>query len=76
MNRDSDNRSEQTIKVTVHRSDPKARTTFEVARRDPMMVLDLLLAIQREHDPTIGFRFSCRVAMCGTCTLRLNGRAV
>jgi succinate dehydrogenase / fumarate reductase iron-sulfur subunit/fumarate reductase iron-sulfur subunit len=74
LNRDS--ASGQTIKVTVHRSDPKARTTFEVARRDPMMVLDLLLAIQREHDPTIGFRFSCRVAMCGTCTLRLNGRAV
>jgi succinate dehydrogenase / fumarate reductase iron-sulfur subunit/fumarate reductase iron-sulfur subunit len=41
-----------------------------------MMVLDLLLAIQREHDPSIGFRFSCRVGMCGTCTLRLDGRAV
>lgn len=41
-----------------------------------MMVLDLLLAIQREQDAGIGFRFSCRVAMCGTCTLRLDGRSV
>lgn len=62
--------------MTIARSDPAARTVFEVPRSDPMMVLDLLLAIQREQDPTIGFRFSCRVAMCGTCTVRLNGRAV
>lgn len=41
-----------------------------------MTVLDALLAIQRDHDPAIGFRFSCRVAMCGTCTLRLDGRSV
>lgn len=65
-----------TITVTIGRSDPAARTTFTVPRSEPMMVLDLLLAIQREQDSTLGFRFSCRVAMCGTCTLRLNGRAV
>ncbi len=49
---------------------------FEVRRTEPMMVLDLLLSIQREQDPSIGFRYSCRVGMCGTCTLRLDGRAV
>jgi succinate dehydrogenase / fumarate reductase iron-sulfur subunit/fumarate reductase iron-sulfur subunit len=41
-----------------------------------MMVLDALLAIQRRHDPSLGFRYSCRVGMCGTCTLRLDGRSV
>jgi succinate dehydrogenase/fumarate reductase iron-sulfur protein len=41
-----------------------------------MMVLDALLAVQREHDATLGFRFSCRVAMCGTCTVRVDGRSV
>lgn len=66
----------RTVAVTIGRSDPLARATFAVPRGDPMMVLDLLLAIQREQDPTIGFRFSCRVAMCGTCTVRMNGRAV
>ncbi|MBO0830113.1 MAG: succinate dehydrogenase/fumarate reductase iron-sulfur subunit [Streptosporangiales bacterium] len=64
------------VTVVVRRSDPAARSTFTVARTEPMMVLDLLLAIQREHDACIGFRFSCRVAMCGTCTLRLDGRSV
>jgi succinate dehydrogenase/fumarate reductase iron-sulfur protein len=64
------------IHVTVARSDADAPRTFDVRRHRPMMVLDLLLAIQREHDPSIGFRFSCRVAMCGTCTLRLDGTTV
>lgn len=66
----------RTIRVTVRRSDPASRATFEVARFEPMMALDLLLAIQREQDPSLGFRYSCRVGMCGTCTLRLDGRSV
>lgn len=64
------------VTVVLNRSDPAAETTFAVRRTDPMMVLDLLLAIQREHDAAVGFRYSCRVAMCGTCTLRMDGRSV
>ncbi|MEA2597204.1 MAG: fumarate reductase iron-sulfur subunit [Thermomicrobiales bacterium] len=65
-----------TVRVTVTRSDSSAPATFEVARFEPMMVLDALLAIQREHEPSLGFRYSCRVGMCGTCTVRLDGRPV
>jgi succinate dehydrogenase/fumarate reductase iron-sulfur protein len=65
-----------TIDVRVGRSDPAASDTFAVRRIEPMTVLDVLLGIQRDHDPTLGFRFSCRVSMCGTCTVRLDGRAV
>jgi succinate dehydrogenase/fumarate reductase iron-sulfur protein len=64
------------LRVTVARSDPGAAATFEVARFEPMMVLDALLAIQREQESSLGFRFSCRVGMCGTCTVRLDGRPV
>lgn len=42
---------------------------------DPATVLDLLREIQRSHDPTLGFRYSCRVAMCGTCAVRVDGRS-
>ena len=62
--------------VRVARSAPGATSTFSVERFTPMTVLDALLAIQREQDPSLGFRFSCRVAMCGTCTVRVNGRSV
>jgi len=64
------------LRVRVHRSDPADREHFEVERFEPMTVLDVLLAVQREQDASIGFRFSCRVAMCGTCTVRMDGRTV
>jgi succinate dehydrogenase/fumarate reductase iron-sulfur protein len=64
------------VRVTVARSDPGARSSFLVDRFAPMTVLDLLLAIQRGTDASIGFRYSCRVAMCGTCTVRVDGRTV
>jgi succinate dehydrogenase/fumarate reductase iron-sulfur protein len=64
------------LSVRVHRSEPGAAREFTVRRTTPMMVLDALLAIQREHDATLGFRFSCRVGMCGTCTVRVDGHSV
>ena len=36
-------------------------------------VLDALFAIQQQQDPTIAFRCSCRVGMCGTCGIQING---
>lgn len=64
------------LRVTVARSEAESAATFDITRFSPMTVLDVLLTIQREHDASLGFRFSCRVAMCGTCTLRVDGRSV
>lgn len=64
------------LRVTVTRSEEGARSEFVVTRIRPMSVLDALLAVQREHDPALAFRFSCRVGMCGTCTVRVDGRSV
>lgn len=64
------------LRVTVARSGQGAPSEFVVTRIRPMMVLDALLAVQREHDPALAFRFSCRVGMCGTCTVRVDGRSV
>ena len=36
-------------------------------------ILDVLLRIQQEQDPTLAFRFACRVAMCGSCGMVING---
>jgi len=66
---------EGTLLVSVNRTDPDAPSEFRIRTFHPMTVLDALLAVQREHAPSLGFRFSCRVAMCGTCTLRVNGRS-
>jgi succinate dehydrogenase/fumarate reductase iron-sulfur protein len=38
-----------------------------------MTVLDALFYIQRHHEPTLTFRCACRVGMCGTCAVSVNG---
>jgi succinate dehydrogenase / fumarate reductase iron-sulfur subunit/fumarate reductase iron-sulfur subunit len=64
------------IEVTVVRSDPAAARTFAIERSRARVVLDLLVAIQERHDASLGFRYSCRIAACGTCTVRVDGRPV
>ena len=33
----------------------------------------MMLRIQREQDASVAFRFACRVAMCGSCGMVING---
>src|SRR5262245_16962129 len=47
---------------------------FAVARRPNQTVLDVITEIQREQDPTLSYRFACRVGMCGSCAMVVNGR--
>lgn len=66
----------RTIRAEIARTDASRETEFDVDARDPVTVLDLLARIQRAHDASLGFRYSCRVGMCGTCAVRVNGRSV
>jgi succinate dehydrogenase / fumarate reductase, iron-sulfur subunit len=38
------------------------------------MVLDALIKIKNEIDPTLTFRRSCREGICGSCAMSINGR--
>lgn len=38
------------------------------------MVLDAILKIKNEIDPTLTFRRSCREGVCGSCAMNINGR--
>jgi succinate dehydrogenase / fumarate reductase iron-sulfur subunit len=46
---------------------------FTVLMEDRMTVLDALIHIQREQDSTLSFRCACRVGMCGTCAMSIDG---
>jgi fumarate reductase iron-sulfur subunit len=48
--------------------------TFAVPRREHQTVLDVVTEIQREQDATLAYRFACRVGMCGSCAMVVNGR--
>lgn len=37
------------------------------------MVLDALIKIKNEVDPTLTFRRSCREGICGSCAMNING---
>merc|ERR1712100_581903 len=37
------------------------------------MVLDALIKIKNEQDPTLTFRRSCREGICGSCSMNIDG---
>ena len=43
-------------------------------RRESQTVLDVVTYVQRHIDPTLSYRFACRVGMCGSCAMTVNGR--
>jgi fumarate reductase iron-sulfur subunit len=48
---------------------------FHVPRMESQTVLDVVIHIQRHLDATLSYRFACRVGMCGSCAMTVNGRA-
>jgi succinate dehydrogenase (ubiquinone) iron-sulfur subunit len=53
--------------------EPKLQTyKVEVDKCGPM-VLDALIKIKSEIDPTLTFRRSCREGICGSCAMNING---
>ena len=58
------------MKVSVKRGD--SYQEFEVPRHPSQTVLDVVTYIQRHLDPTLAYRFACRVGMCGSCAMMVN----
>ena len=46
--------------------------TIDLDRCGPM-VLDALIKVKNEIDPTLAFRRSCREGVCGSCAMNING---
>ena len=64
------------IRVSVWRSDKTGGGfhDYRVPMRESQTVLDLVTWIQQNADPTLSYRFACRVGMCGSCAMMVNGR--
>jgi fumarate reductase iron-sulfur subunit len=48
---------------------------YVVPRRANQTVLDVVTHVQRHLEPTLAYRFACRVGMCGSCAMTVNGVA-
>ena len=58
------------MKVRVKRG--AAYERFEVPRHPSQTVLDVVTYIQRVLDPSLAYRYACRVGMCGSCAMMVN----
>jgi fumarate reductase iron-sulfur subunit len=67
------------IEVVVGRFDPEQdemprRQSYTVPFKDDMVVLDALNHIKNHVDGTLSYRWSCRMGICGSCGMNVNGK--
>ncbi len=66
----------QALQVSVWRgTDEGHYVDYEVPRQTSQTVLDVVTYIQRKLDSTLAYRYACRVGMCGSCAMTVNGVA-
>ncbi|NQZ92272.1 MAG: succinate dehydrogenase/fumarate reductase iron-sulfur subunit [Moritella sp.] len=70
--------TQQSIKIDILRYRPEMddkpfTQTFELPYKADMSILEALQYIKDNLDATISFRWSCRMAICGSCGLMVDG---
>ena len=67
------------VKLKVKRSDPSSGTAgysnYTIDAEESVTLLDALIEVREYVDGTLGLRCSCRSAICGSCSMRVDGRA-
>lgn len=68
-----------TITLRISKFNPKKDSTatfveFKVPVKKWTTVLDVILAVKQQLDPSVAVRYSCRQASCGSCGMKINGR--
>ncbi len=65
-----------TFPVRIWRGDAGGRfERYDVPRHASQTVLDVVTHVQRHVDPSLAYRYACRVGMCGSCAMTVNGKA-
>lgn len=69
---------EKVVEFRVHRYDPESKRQYVSAYKVPIRkgttVLDALNYIRDNLDGTLSFRHSCRMGICGSCGVNINGQ--
>ena len=78
-NPDKDRQMRETILLKVFRAnagkdgEPHTFDSFEIPLKRWTTVLDALIYAKSYLDSSIGIRYSCRMASCGSCGMKING---
>ncbi len=66
------------VRFKLRRWDPERKTyqtsEYEIPVRRGMTVLDGLIWIKENIDRTVSYRASCRMGLCGSCGMVINGK--
>ena len=69
----------KTITLRIARNNPNTNTgtkfvDYNVTYQKWTTVLDAILDVKEHFDHSVGVRYSCRQASCGSCGMKINGR--
>lgn len=69
---------ERLVQLEVLRYNPDTDTEahfqrYEVVCQEEWVVLDALNKVKADIDPTLNYRWSCHMAVCGSCGMMING---
>ena len=62
------------LRVEIWRGDEAGEFhTYTVPHQTSQTILDVVTYVQRKLDSSLSYRFACRVGMCGSCAMTVNG---
>ncbi len=67
---------EMTFRIMRYDPDKDAKPYFQqykIKLQHGMTILDALMHIKETQDPTLSYRKSCRMGICGSCAMQVNG---
>ena len=68
----------QKVTLTLREFDPEKKCfekkQYSLVVSNLTTVLDALLVIKESVDPKVSFRYSCRMGICGSCGMVINGK--
>jgi len=69
---------EKTVEFKIHRFDPQNKKRYVSTHKVPIYkgttILEALQYIKDNLDETLTFRHSCRMGICGSCGINVNGK--
>ena len=70
----SDSDSLGDLKIEIWRGEAEGEfRSYTVPHQTSQTILDVVTYVQRKLDSSLSYRFSCRVGMCGSCAMTVNG---
>ena len=63
----------EVLRYRPEQEDEPASQTYTVPYREDWVILDALNFIKDEQDGTLSYRWSCRMGVCGSCGVMVNG---